>query len=131
MKLVCANDFYNTPALGIKFSDADKKDELFQHENHVHVGHRFSIGGDAPYDQLQPQQKEHVGLLLKHKLAVIADDEANIRLGVIAKIDATAAAGLKVRKADIQAAKNAAAVSMPAVLKQLADVIALLAAKKA
>jgi hypothetical protein len=124
MKFVCQNDFFNTPVLGIKFSDTEKKHELFQHENHIHKGYRFTIGSpDQPYDSLSPQQKEQVGLLLKHKLAVI-DDETNDKLGVIKKIDAAAAAELDSRKKDAQAAKHAAAVSMPAVLKQLAEVLA-------
>ena len=126
MKLICSNDFFNTPVFGIKRNLKEKEsDELFQHENHVHVGYRFTIGGDTPYDQLQTQQKEMVGLLLKHKLAVI-DDESNEKLGIIAKIDNAAAVALKTRKNDVQAAKNAAAVSMPAVLKQLAEAVTLL-----
>ncbi len=126
MKLVCLNDFFNTKALGIKFSDTDKAHELFQHENHIHRGFRFCIGSpETAYNDLSNEQKEQVGLLIKHKLAVI-DDKTNADLGVISKIDAAAAADLKVRKADVKAAKDAAAVSMPAVLKQLAEAVALL-----
>jgi hypothetical protein len=124
MKFVAANDFFNQKKFGIKFSDEDKKHELFRHENHVHKGYRFSIGApETAYNDLQPEQKEMAGLLLKHKLAVI-DDDVNAKLGTISKIEKEAAAELAVRKADVQAAKNAAAVSLPAVLKQLSDVLA-------
>ena len=123
MKFVAANDFYNQPAFGITFTDEDKKDEFFRHEKHVHKGFRFAIGApETPFDQLQPQQRELVGLCIKHKLAVI-DDEANDKLGIIGKIDKEAAAELKVRKADVAAAKAAAAVNLPNVLAKLTQVL--------
>ena len=123
MKLVAANDFYNTPIFGITFTDADREDKYFRHERHIHKGFRFAIGApDAPYDQLQPKQKELVGLLLKHKLAV-TDDDANAKLGIIKRIDAEAAAELKSRQADVAAAKAAAAISLPNIMARMAQLM--------
>jgi hypothetical protein len=132
MKLVCKDDFFNTPDLGIKLVDTKGEPlpsvnkDLFRHANHVHKGHRFEIGTGETYNDLSNEQKEQVGLLLRLKKAVIDNDE-NAKLGTIKQIDAEAAAELKVRQQDALAAKNAAACSMPAVLAKLTEVLALLA----
>jgi hypothetical protein len=87
MKLVAAQNFYNTKSLGVKLNESDK---LRLHADHIHTGARFSIGTAEFFKDLGASDQENVGTLLKRGL-VVFDSKENADNGVIKEIDERAA----------------------------------------
>jgi hypothetical protein len=123
MKLIAAKDFFNSKKLGIVL---DKKADGFKHENHLHTGARVEIGKSENFEDLGAEDKEHVGMLLKHGLAIL-DNKENAENGVIKKIDASAAAATKMDKAASATPPSIVDV-MATIAKQNADILAGLTA---
>jgi len=96
MKLVAAQDFFNTKAFDISVPE---KDVNFQHAALIHKGLRFTIGKSDVYEELSNTEKEHVGLLLSRKLAVL--DVAENK-PIIVKIDEAAAKEAEIRKQSLK-----------------------------
>ena len=101
MKLVAATDIYNSKPYNIKISpflsDGKTPDPLFQRGNHIHKACRFTIGSTNNPKELSKDELFQVGTLIKYGLAVV-DCTESVEKGVIAKIDAEAAAELELRK---------------------------------
>lgn len=103
MKLVAQRDIYNSKPFNVKVSPTlpdGKADPLFQHEQHIHKGARFTIGQSDVYKDLSagPNGEQFiVGTLIKYGIAVL-DIEDNVKNGVIPKIDREAKQELEARK---------------------------------
>ena len=73
MKLVAKKDLLNVPELNLTLDD---KTTGFVHKNHVHKGHRFSIGTSEVFEELKRPEKKLVVDLLASE-SVIIDKAAN------------------------------------------------------
>lgn len=120
MKLVAAQDFFNTKAFEIPVSE---KETNFQHASLVHKGLRFTIGKSDIYDELSNTEKENVGLLLSRKLAVLDVTENK---AIITKIDEAATKEAEIRKQSLKKAPSLLDV-IETLSKQNAELLAAVA----
>lgn len=73
MKLVATSDFQNPRPATI--DHADREHDLF-----IHKGARFSIGEDAPFEKLAPEDKKLVALLNSAGRIVAEEDKDKVAL---------------------------------------------------
>lgn len=115
MKLIARKDFFNTAILNVK---VDEKSAGFKHTNVIHKGSRFAIGTAEFYDQLSAKDQEYAGTLIKHGLACL-DNEENVKLGVVKKIDQEVQDDLKLAKAQSEKAGG------PGLIEQIVTAVVL------
>ena len=84
MKLVAIRDLANVPKIGIT---VNPKSKGYKHPNQIHKGYRFTFGSSNVFDELTPDEKEVVALLVTSNGAVI-DDGSETSIAAIAKIEA-------------------------------------------
>jgi hypothetical protein len=82
MKFIAKKDFLNVPALGIVLNE---KTPGFVNANHVHRGHRFSIGSDDVFKKCTDSERKIITALISSE-SVVVDNQANTE--AVAKIDA-------------------------------------------
>lgn len=88
MKLITKKSILNVPALGIVL---DEKTPGFVNENHVPLGHRFSVGSSENFKQCTESERRIITALISSE-SVIVDNAANA--AEIARIDAESKAKL-------------------------------------
>jgi hypothetical protein len=84
MKFVAKKEFLNVPALGLTLTE---KTPGFLNENHIPLGHRFSIGSADVFKQCTESERKVITALISSE-SVIVDTAAHA--ADIAKIDALA-----------------------------------------
>jgi|ERR1700677_2288886 len=96
MKLIAIRDLANVPSIGIT---VDSKSPGFKHPKHIHKGYRFDFGSTDIYEDLSPEERKTVGLLLDSK-AVVVDDGSTGSKEAIAKVEAEIAEDKEREKRD-------------------------------